>query len=162
MIEFDATFFAFVAFMLFVGLMLYIKVPAMIAKALDDQSAAIAKELTDARRMRTEAEALKAEYVAKRAAAETEAAAIVAGAKEQAKIVAAEARVQMQAEIARRRKQAEDSIARAEQQASADVRAAAVDAAIAAAEKVLRGDLNADAQARLVDQGAKELAAKFG
>ena len=162
MIEFDATFFAFVAFMLFAGLMVYLKVPGMIGKALDDRSAVIARELNDARVLREQAEALKAEYEAKRAAAETEAAAIVAGAREQAKAVAAEARVQMQAEIGRRQKQAEDSIARAEQQASADVRAAAVDAAIAAAEKVLRGDLGPDAQARLVDQGAKELAAKFG
>ena len=162
MIEFDATFFAFVAFVIFLSLMWYLKVPGMIGAALDERSTAIAKELNDARTMREQAEALKAEYEAKRAAAETEATAIVAGAREQAKAVAAEARVQMQAEIARRQKQAEESIARAEQQATADVRAAAADAAIAAAEKILRGDLSADAHGRLVDQGAKELAAKFG
>lgn len=161
-IEYDATFFAFVALVIFVALLWWLKVPGMIGAALDQRGAEIAKELSDAQKLREEAQALKTEHEARRAKAESEAADIVANAKEQAQVVAAEARTATQAEIARRQKQAEESIARAEQQASADVRIAATDAAIAAAEKILRGDLGADAHARLVDQGAKELAAKFG
>lgn len=72
----------------------------------------------------------------KKAQAESEAADIVAAAKDQAKRVAEDARVQMSADIARRQKQAEDSDrARFEAQATSEVRAAAADAAIAAAEK---------------------------
>lgn len=160
--HFDATFVAFLAFVIFFGLLWWLKVPKMISDALDGQSAKIAAELADARRLREEAEALKAEYEKKKATAEAEAADIVAAAKDQAKRVAEEARVQMSADIARRQKQAEDSIARAEAQATSEVRAAAADAAIAAAEKMLRGDLDADAHARLIEQGAKELAARFG
>ena len=160
--HFDATFVAFLAFVIFFGLLWWLKVPKMISDALDGQSAKIAAELADARRLREEAEALKAEYEKKKATAEAEAADIVAAAKDQAKRVAEEARVQMSADIARRQKQAEDSIARAEAQATSEVRAAAADAAIAAAEEMLRGDLDADAHARLIEQGAKELAARFG
>ena len=65
-----ATEVAFVGLVLFVILLIYLKVPAMIAGALDNQSQAIAKELHDARKLREEAEALLAEYEAKRAAAE--------------------------------------------------------------------------------------------
>jgi F-type H+-transporting ATPase subunit b len=158
----DATFIALIAFLLFLGLMVYLKVPGMIATALDTKSQAIAKELHDARRLREEAEALLASYKAKQAAAESEAVAIVEHAKEQAAAVVEETRVQMAAAITRRERQAEDRIAQAEAKASADVRAAATEAAIAAAERMLREQLDADAQSALVSQGVSELKAKFG
>ncbi|MGE0828301.1 MAG: ATP F0F1 synthase subunit B [Hyphomonadaceae bacterium] len=159
---FDATFVAFLALAIFVGLMIYLKIPAQITKALDDRSAQIAKELTEARKLREEAQALYREYEAKKAAAEKEAKDIIAHAKEQADLMSAELRVQNEEAIKRRRQQAEERIARAAQQAEADVRAAAADAAIRAAERILREDLDATAHARLVSEGARELEKKFG
>jgi F-type H+-transporting ATPase subunit b len=158
----DATFIALIAFLLFLGLMVYLKVPGMITSALDTKSQAIAKELSDARRLREEAEALLASYKAKQAAAESEAVAIVAHAKEQAAAVVEETRIQMAAAITRRERQAEERIAQAQAKATADVRAAATEAAIAAAERMLREQLDADAQSALVSQGVSELKAKFG
>jgi len=126
---FDATFVAFLALAIFVALLIYLKVPGMIAKALDDRSAAIGKELAEARRLREEAQALYREYEAKRAAAEGDAKAIIEAAKEQAAVLTADARAEHAQTLERRRKQAEERIARAGQQAEADVRAAAADAA---------------------------------
>jgi F-type H+-transporting ATPase subunit b len=160
-IEHDATFFALVAFVIFIALIFFLGVPDQINGALDQRKVAIQRELDDAKRLRREAEELKAEYERRRVAAQIEAKAIVEAAKAQAQRVAEETRAAVQAEIARRTKQAEESIARAEQQATAEVRSAAVEAAITAAEKTLRSGLNADAQARLVNEGVKELAAKF-
>ena len=161
-IEIDATFIALIAFLMFLGLMLYLKVPSMAMNALDARSQAIGKELHEARRLREEAEALLAQYEAKRAAANAEAETIVAHAKEQAAALAEETRVQMKAAIERREQQAKDRIAQAEQKATADVRAAAADAAIAAAERLLRQRMTPDAQSRLIAEGAKELARTFG
>jgi F-type H+-transporting ATPase subunit b len=161
-IEVDATFVALVGFALFIGLMLFLKVPGMVMTSLDQRSQAIAKELHDARRLREEAEALLIEYKAKQAAAETEAQTIVAAAKEQAEAMAADIRAQMQAAMVRREQQAKDRIAQAEQKATAEVRAAAAEAAIAAAERLLRQRMTPEAQARLIADGAKELARKFG
>jgi LmbE family N-acetylglucosaminyl deacetylase len=59
--EVTATEVAFVALVLFIGLLVYLKVPATIMGALDSKSQAIAKELHDARKLREEAEALLAE-----------------------------------------------------------------------------------------------------
>ena len=59
-------------------------------------------------------------------------------AKAEAERVAAEAKAKMEEFVARRTKMAETKIAQAEAQALADVRAAAADAAVAAAEKILR------------------------
>jgi F-type H+-transporting ATPase subunit b len=158
----DATNIALVAFILFFVLLWRMKVHTMILSALDQRSQAIAKELHDARRLREEAEKLLAEYQAKRAAAEAEAKVIVDTAKEQAAAVAEETRKQMQAAMARREKQAEDRISAAETKAADEVRAAAAEAAIAAAERMIRERMNADAQAGLVQEGVADLKRKFG
>lgn len=159
---YDATFFALVAFLLFLGVLIWLKVPGMILTALDARGQAIAKELHDTRRLREEAETLLAEYRTKRAAAEAEAKAIVDAAKEQAAIVAEETRASMMAAMARRERQAEDRIAAAGTKAADDVRAAAAEAAIAAAEKLIRAQMTDASQAKLVSAGVAEMARKFG
>ncbi|MET0182385.1 MAG: ATP F0F1 synthase subunit B [Caulobacterales bacterium] len=159
--HFDATFWAFVALAIFVAGALYLKVPAMVAGMLDQRSQEIAKELSEARRLREEAERLLADYTAKKNAAAAEADAMIAHAKEQAVLVAAETRKAAADAIARRQQQAEDRIAQAEASATADVRAAVADAAVAAAEKALREQMNAGAQSQLIDAGVEELKRKF-
>lgn len=158
----DATNIAFLAFALFFVLLMFLGVPGMIMSALDARSQAIAKELHDARRLREEAEKLLAEYQAKRAQAEAEAKAIVETAKEQAAAVAEETRQSMQAAMARREKQVDDRIANAETKAVDEVRAAATEAAIAAAERMIRERMNDETQAALVAEGVGEMKRKFG
>lgn len=158
----DATFIALVAFLLFFAVMIWLKVPGMILSALDARSNEIAKELHEARRLREEAEKLLAEYQAKKLAAEAEAKTIVETAKEQAAAVAEETRQSMQAAMARREKQADDRIASAGTKAADEVRAAAAEAAIAAAERMIRERMNDSTQAGLVNEGLDEMKRKFG
>jgi len=160
--EITATEIAFLALLLFIGLLVYLKVPQQIAGALDQKSQAIAHELHEARRLREEAEKLHAEYEAKRAAAESEAKAIVEAAKAQAALVAEETRQSMMAAMARREEQAEDRIASASAKAADEVRAAAAEAAIAAAERMIRERMTDQTQAALVADGAREMQSKFG
>ena len=159
---FDATFIAFVGHVIFIGVLVYLKVPAAIMGMLDQRSQTIAKELHEARRLREEAEKLLAEYEAKRATAEAEAKAIVDTAKEQAALVAEETRQSMMAAMARRERQAEDRIKSAETKASDEVRAAAAEATIAAAEKIIRERMSDRAQGALVADGVKDLGRAFG
>ncbi len=160
--DYNDTFFALVALCIFVAGVLYLKVPSMLAKALDERSQAIAKELSEARRLREEAERLKAEYLAKKVAAEKDAEALIENAKLQAARLAEEARQSAAESIERRKQQAESRIAQAEAQAQADIRAAAADAAIAAAEKTLRASMTPAAQADLIGAAVNDLRAKFG
>ncbi|MBL8549181.1 MAG: ATPase [Hyphomonadaceae bacterium] len=162
MITIDATFIAFVALVLFIGLMIYLKVPAQVGKALDDQSAKIAAELKEAERLRDEARALLSSAEAQKIAAEREATTIIAHAKEQAQALVAEAKSEHTDAMARRRRQAEERIARAEEQAEADVRAAAAESAVAAAERILRERLDAQAHAQIVQDGVRDLQRKLG
>ena len=77
----DAAFWATVALLLFIGLVVYLKVPGMIGKALDGRIKAIESELAEAERLRLEAKFLLEEYESKRQAAASEAESIVAAAR---------------------------------------------------------------------------------
>lgn len=141
--HFDATFFAFVGLLLFLALIVYLKVPGMMAKGLDARAAKISNELAEAKRLREEAQHLLAEYQRKRKDAEAEAASIVASAEREASALAAEARQKTEEYVARRNALSEQKIRQAETDAINAVRAAAVDLAVAAAEKVIAAKADA-------------------
>src|SRR5215218_5291401 len=126
-----------VAFLIFLGILGYVGVHKTVLSALDTRASRIKAELEEASRLREEAAKLLAEYQRRQGEAEREAAAIVAEAKLEAERIAAEAHTKMEEFVVRRTKMAENKIAQAEVQAVADVRAAAADAAVAAAEKIL-------------------------
>lgn len=150
-----------VSFFVFVGILLYKRVPALIAKALDARAAAIAKEIDEAERLREEAQALLARYQRQQRDAEKEVKAIVDQARAEAELASAEAAKALAAEIDRRTKMAEDKIARAEAQALSDVRTLATDVAIAAARRLIAERLS-DARAKaLVDAAIKDLRSKI-
>jgi len=157
----EAEFWVAVAFVIFVGVLVYYGVHNLILNALDQRSGRIRAELDEARRLKDEAAALLAEYRRKQQTAEREAAEIVAGAKAEAERLAAEAKTRMDEFVARRTKMAETKIAQAEAQALADVRAAAADAAVAAAEKILTETVKGNVADDLVSKGIAELKSKL-
>lgn len=152
-----AEFWVGVAFFAFLLILAYYRVPALIAKALDDRAAAIRKELDEARRLREEAQALLADYQRKHRNAGQEAEAIIEQARREAEAFAAETRQSLAETVERRRRQAEEKIGRAEAQATEEVRAAAVDMAIAAAEKILREKAAGPNGAALIDESIKSI-----
>ena len=157
----DPEFWVGIGTLLFLAILLWQRVPKIVAAALDARAAAIAKELEDARRLREEAEALLAEYRRKHAAAEQEASTIVSEAKAEAQRFAAEAQVAIKTQIERRAKQAEDKIKQAEAQAFAEVRALAADAAVAAAEKLIAARLDDKRSADLLKRAIEEIPSKL-
>ena len=136
-IFYEAEFWVAVAFVIFLVLIWHAGAHRSIASGLDERSKKVSTELAEARRLKTEAQALLAEYQKKKREAESEAASIVAQAKTEAEEIAAEAKTRMEEFVARRTKMAEAKIAQAEVQALADIRAAAAEAAVKASEKVL-------------------------
>jgi F-type H+-transporting ATPase subunit b len=157
----EAEFWVAVAFVIFIGVMIYFGVHKLIVNALDQRSDRIRGELDEARRLKEEAAALLAEYRRKQQTAEREAAEIVAGAKLEAERLATEAKARMEEFVARRTKMAETKIAQAEAQAVADVRAAAADAAVAAAEKILTQTVKGSVADDLLTKGIAELKSKL-
>src|ERR1700761_7365640 len=144
---FDATFFALVGLVLFLALMVYLKVPGMMAKSLDERADQIRNDLSEAKRLREEAQHLLAEYQRKRKEAEVEAANIVAAATREAEMLTAEAKKKTEEFVASRTAMSEQKIKQAEADAIKAVRSAAVDLAIAAAETVITQKADAQVQA---------------
>jgi F-type H+-transporting ATPase subunit b len=157
----SAEFWVGVAFVIFWGILYYYGVPGKAMGSLDNRSKRIAGELAEAKRLRQDAEKLLKEFEAKRAAAEREAADIVSAARDEAERLAQETQEKMADFVKRRTASAEARIAQAESQASQEVRAAAIDAAIKASERVLRQELTGPAAATLVTQSLNDVRTKL-
>ena len=136
---------------IFIGLLIYLKVPGMALAALDDRGAKIQAQLDEATKLREEAERLLADIKVQREAAEHHAEEIVALAQEEAGRLAEDSRAKLEETIKRRGEMAERRIALAETQAAAEVKAAAADLAAQAAEAVLAARLAAAKSDPLVD-----------
>ena len=157
----DATFWAMIALFLFLALIVYMKVPGMIGKALDDRSDKIRNDLEEARRLREEAQQLLAEYQRKRKEAEHEAESIIASAQREAEALAKEAEQKTEDYITRRTALAEQKIAQAEGQAMAEVKASAVDLAIEAAQSVIGKKMGGAAGNDMFKKSLSELKARM-
>jgi len=88
----EPEFWVAVAFVILMGIFAYMGVHRTILTTLDHRSERIRSELADAQRLKQDAAKLLAEYKARRATAEREAADIVASAKTEAERIAAEER----------------------------------------------------------------------
>ncbi|MHA6766397.1 F0F1 ATP synthase subunit B family protein [Sphingobium ummariense] len=153
----DATAWVSLAMGVFIIILLVKGVPGLIGKALDGRIAQIKAQLEEATKLRAEAEALKAEYEAKLAAAAGEAEAMRQSAEHEAETLIADAKVNAEALVVRRRKMAEDKIGAAERAAIAEIRAKAVSAATSAAATLIAQGHDANADKALVDQAIKGL-----
>ena len=157
----EPEFWVAVGFVIFLGVLVYVGVPKMLLDALDDRAKRVQAELDEARRLKQEAQTLLAEYKAKQRQADEEAAAIIEGAKAEAERAAAESKTKVEDFVARRTKMAETKIAQAEAQAIADVRAAAADAAVSAAEKILTESVKGKVADDLITRGIGDVKSKL-
>jgi F-type H+-transporting ATPase subunit b len=158
---FEAEFWVTVAFIIFFAGLVYLDVHKKLIDALDQRRTRIKAELDEARRLRDEAEQLVAEYRRKQKEAESEAEAIIANAKAEAERVAAETKAKLEDFAVRRARMAQTKIALAETQALADVRSAAAEAAVAAAEKILARTTTGKVADDLLAQGIGEIKTKL-
>ena len=152
-----AEFWVAVALVVFLGVLVYYRVPALLAKALDARADNIRRELDEARRLREEAQKLLTDYQQKHRDAHREAESIIEAARREAEAFAATTRNNLKDLLQRRGKAAEEKIQRAEAQAVEEVRARAVEVAVAAAEKILAARAAGAGGAALIEQGIRDL-----
>ncbi|MGB0682728.1 MAG: F0F1 ATP synthase subunit B [Magnetovibrionaceae bacterium] len=156
----DPTFWVLVAFVIFIAL-LFKPISGALTKALDDRSEQIKSELDEAERLREEAQTLLADTEKRLKDAAKEAEDLVASAKDEAERLKASAKDALDASLARAEKQATDRIAQAEAQATNEVRAKAVDLAIAAATSVIGDQVSGAKGDALVDAAIKDIPGKL-
>ena len=157
----NTDFVVLIAFLVFIAVLFYFKVPSMIGGALDNRAAGIQAELDEARALREEAQTLLASYERKQREVQEKADAIVAAAKQDAVLAAEQAKVDLEKSIARRLAAARDQIASAEASAIKEVRDQAVSVAVAAAGEVLAKQMTAAQANKLIDASIADVEAKL-
>lgn len=146
---------------IFLGILVWAKVPGKMAGALDDRAGRIRAELDEARTLREEAQALLASYERKQKEAERMVEDIVTTARADAEAAAAEGRAELERSVARRLRAAEDQIALAEANAVKQVRDQAISVAVAAAGEVIASKMTPDQANALIDAGVAEAGRKL-
>ncbi len=157
----NTNFVVLIAFLVFIGILVYYGVPKLLGGQLDKRAETIRAELDEARKIREEAQSLLASYERKAREVETKAEQIVEHAKSEAQAAAEQAKKDIEVSIARRLQAAEDKIASAEAAALKDVRDRATDIAVAAAAEVLKAQMTSDRSAALIDEAIGAVEAKL-
>lgn len=157
----NTNFIVLLAFIVFVGILLYVKLPAKIGGMLDARAKTIQAELEEARALHDEAKAIMATYEAKSREVQAQSARIVEQARQEALAAAAQAKDDLKVAIARRIAAAEERIAQAEAGAVREVREKAVTVAVAAAGEILAKQMTGAGAAATIDASIVEVGAKL-
>ena len=140
------------AFLLFIAILVYFKVPGLLTGMLDKRAEGIQRELDEARALREEAQTLLASYERKKKEVQEQADRIVAQARDEAAAAAELAKADIEASVGRRLQAAQDQIASAEAGAVREVREQAITVAVAAAQEIVAGQMDAKRRGSTIDQ----------
>lgn len=157
----NTDFVVLLAFILFIAVLFYFKVPGLLGGMLDKRADTIKSELEEARALREEAQTLLASYERKQKEVQEQADRIVSAAKEEAKAAAAQAQVDLAKSLERRMAAAEDQITSAQAAAVKEVRDQAVTIAIAAARDVIAKQMTATDGNKLIDDAIAQVGDKL-
>lgn len=149
---YNTNFVVWIAFLVFVAVVVGLKVPRVIGGLLDRRARTIRAELDEARSLREEAQALLASFEKKQKDMAEQAARIVAQAKDEATRAADEAREDIARSVTRRLAAAEDQIRGAEARALREVRDQAIGVAVGAAREIIAGQMTTADSNRLIDE----------
>lgn len=150
-----------IAFVLFVALLIYLKVPGKVAGILDARAEGIKSDLEEARTLRDEAQAVLASYERKQQEVQAQADNIVANAKQEANAAAEQAKLDLKDAIARRLQAAEDQISSAEASAVKEVRDTAISVATSVASNVIASNMSTKDAGGLIDAAIKDVGEKL-
>jgi len=156
----DPAFWVAIAFGVFVVLIVW-KARGAILAGIDARAERIKAELDEAQRLREEAQKVLAEYKRKQRDAAKEAEDLLASARHEADLLRRQAADDLKQTLARREKAAVEKISQAEANALQEVRAQAVDIAIAATAKLLSENVDPQRDQAMVNQAIRDLGRKL-
>lgn len=157
----NTDFVVLIAFLVFIGVLLYLKVPTLLGGMLDKRAESIKSELDEARSLREEAQTLLASYERKQKEVAAQADRIVAAAKDEAQAAAEQAREDLAKSVERRLAAAEDQIGSAEAAAIKEVRDQAAMIAVGVARDLIAKQMTAADGNKLIDDAIADVDAKL-
>lgn len=150
-----------IGFLIFIGVLVYFKVPTLLMGMLDKRAEGIRNDLDEAKALRDEAQALLATYERRQREVQEQADRIIAHAKDEAVLAGEQAKADLEKSIARRIAAAEDQIASAQAGAVKEVRDRAIAVAISAARDVVAKQMTAKDAAKSIDDAIAEVGQKL-
>jgi len=157
----NTNFIVLIAFLLFIGVLVYLKVPSLLMGMLDKRADAIRADLDEAKALREEAQTVLASYERKQREVAEQSQRIIDHAKEEARLAGEQAKEDLKVSVARRIQAAEDQIASAQAKAVKDVRDQAVTVAISAARDVIAKQMTAAQGNALIDDAIGAVESKL-
>jgi len=138
----DATFWVAVSFFIFLGILIYFKIPQKITIILNDSIDVIKTEVNDAELLKEESKGILSEYEKKISNAKTEVKQMVGAAIDEADKNILKTNEELHVQMENRKKNTEDRIKQMKNQALKDVKNASIKISIQAVEVLLKNSLD--------------------
>ena len=138
----DATFWVAVSFIIFVGIIIYLKVPQKVDKSLNESIKKIKEDLDNAERLKDEAKNILSEYDLKLSESKNEIKNLIQNAKNQSEKNIIKTNEEFHNLVENRKKAAEEKIKQMKNQAIKDVRNSCVEIAIMSAQKIIKNSID--------------------
>ena len=140
--NFDATFWVAVSFFLFVGVLLYFKVPQKIFTTLDESINKIRKDIEEAEKLKEEAKNILSDYEARLDKSKVEIDLMIKNAQKESEANIIKTNDQFHKIFENRKKMAEEKIKQMKLQATKDIKNYSVEVAIIALEKIIKNSID--------------------
>tara|TARA_B100001029_G_scaffold170670_1_gene166731 strand:- start:367 stop:864 length:498 start_codon:yes stop_codon:yes gene_type:complete len=138
----DATFWVAVSFFIFVGVIIYLKVPQKIEFSLSESIKKIKNELDNAEKLKDEAKNILSEYETKVSKSKEEAKELIDAAKVQSEKNIIKVNEEFHKVVENRKKSAEEKIRQMKILAIRDIKNTSVDIAIRSVEKIIKNSID--------------------
>ncbi len=140
--NFDATFWVAVSFFLFVGVLLYFKVPQKIFATLDESINKIKRDIEEAEKLKEEAKNILSDYEARLDKSKVEIDLMIKNAQKESEANIIKTNDQFHKIFENRKKMAEEKIKQMKLQATKDIKNYSVEVAIIALEKIIKNSID--------------------
>ena len=140
--NFDATFWVAVSFVLFVGVLLYFKVPQKIFATLDESINKIKKDIEEAEKLKEEAKNILSDYEARLDKSKVEIDLMIKNAQKESEANIIKINDQFHKVFENRKKLAEEKIKQMKLQAKKDIKNYSVEVAIISLEKIIKNSID--------------------
>ena len=138
----DATFWVAISFLIFVGLLLYFKIPSKIKNNLDENIKQIKKQVDESEKLKEEAKNKLAEYEKKIVGSKSDVKKMISDANDQAEKNMIKSNEIFHNQLEIRKKNTEEKIKQLKSQAIKDVKNASINIAFESIEKLMLNSLD--------------------
>ena len=152
----DATFWVAISFFIFVGLLIYFKIPKKIQDSLDENILNIKNQIDNAEKLKEEAKSLLSEHEKKLSGSKSEVAKMLSEASEQAEKNVLKVNEEFHKLTENRKKSAEEKIRQMKEQAFNDMKNASVKIAIDSVTRLLKNSLDKSKLDKIYSQSIEE------